>query len=393
MHPSPGDYEFLAPAKIVFGWGRRREVGELAQTLGRRAFIIWGSRTLRSTDRANEIITSLRRAGIEPVELATISHEPLVADVDAATWALRQLGNGRESLIVAIGGGSAIDLAKAVAALATHRESDTVQDYLEGVGRGLRITHSPLPLLAMPTTAGTGSEATKNAVISSHEPPFKKSLRSDLMLPKVALIDPELTVTCSKTVTAHSGMDAITQCIESFISRRAKPIAAALAIKGLQLAYPVLVQAVENGESRPAREAMSQAALLSGMALANSGLGLAHGVAAALGVHCHVPHGLACAVMLPAALRANRNECAGQLADLESALAPGAADSTRRADAFVERMVQLCDLLKIPRRLGELGVDRAIIPSLAASSYGNSMDGNPRRISSEELTELLEDML
>src|SRR5262249_50269566 len=149
-------------------------------------------------------------------------------------------------------------------------------------------------------------EATKNAVISSIEPPFKKSLRSDLMVPRVVLVDPELSVSVPPAVTAQTGIDAITQLIESYISRRATPIPRAMAVQGLQLALPAIGEAFENGNSRPSREAMSHAALLSGMALANSGLGMAHGVAAALGVHCNVPHGLACAVMLPVALRVNR---------------------------------------------------------------------------------------
>jgi alcohol dehydrogenase class IV len=392
MCPPLGNYEFLAPAKIVFGWGRRREVAELARTLGRRAFIVWGSRTLRSSNLAAEMIASLRQGGIEPLELATISHEPLVSDVDTATWALHQLGITSDSLIIAIGGGSAIDLAKAIAAMATSRASETVQDYLEGVGRGLKIENPPLPMLAMPTTAGTGSEATKNSVISSHDPPFKKSLRSDLMLPRIVLVDPELTVSCPRGVTAHSGMDAITQCIESYVSRKTKPIASAVAMQGLQRGVPAIVAVVENGSSRPAREAMAHAALLSGMALANSGLGMAHGVAAALGVHCNIPHGLACAVMLPVTLRLNRDICSERLAELERAINP-LADAATAADAFIHRMENLCDRIGIPRRLSELGVERKTIPALVAGSRGNSMDGNPRELNGDELTNTLEAML
>ena len=168
----------------------------------------------------------------------------------------------------------------------------------------------------MPTTAGTGAEATRNAVISSYDPPFKKSLRDDRILPRIALIDPELTVRVPPEVTAASGMDAITQLIESYISRKAQPIPQALAVQGLLLAVPAIAEAVENGRSRPARERMSHAALLSGLALANSGLGLAHGIAPALGIHCRVPHGMACAVMLPSALRINRDVRQAELATL-----------------------------------------------------------------------------
>lgn len=378
-------YEFLAPAKIVFGWGRRRELGSLARALGRRALIVWGSRTLRTGGIADDIAASLRQAGVDAVELATITHEPLVADVDAATPTLRKLGLDGDSLVVAIGGGSAIDLAKAVAAMATNHESDTVRDYLEGVGRGFKIAVAPLPVLAIPTTAGTGSEATKNAVISSYDPLFKKSLRADLMMPRQVLVDPELTVSCSRNTTAYSGMDAITQCIESYVSRKAKPIASALALQGLQRAVPAIVEAVENGSSQPAREAMAHAALLSGMALANSGLGMAHGVAAALGVHANVPHGLACAVMLPVAVRANLPAVTDKFAELERMLSGRSdADPDEAAEAFAERIESLCVRVGIPRTLGELGVTQGMIPALVAGSRGNSMDGNPSVVAESE---------
>jgi alcohol dehydrogenase class IV len=262
--------------------------------------------------------------------------------------------------VVAIGGGSAIDLAKACAAMATN-PAPSVVDFLEGVGRGLKIVAGPLPVIALPTTAGTGSEATKNAVISSYDPP-----------------------------SAHSGLDAVTQLIESYISRRAQPIPQALAIDGLRLAVPALMGAIERPAGRPAREAMAHAALLSGMALANSGLGMAHGVAAALGVHCRVPHGLACGFMLPIALRANRPVSADRYAELAAAIGLGGSGSA--ADAFVGRIEQLCRDVGLPTRLADLGVRREQLPDIVRSSRGNSMDGNPRPISDEELAGLLEEV-
>src|SRR5271165_4098689 len=294
-------YDFVAPPKICFGWGRRREVGTLGRTLGRRAMILSGLPPAIASDVLGELRGLLSAQDIEPTLVETILHEPEVQDVDRVARELRGNAASRGGFVLAIGGGAAIDLAKAAAVVATNRQSHTVADYLESVGRGLRIVDPPMPVLAMPTTAGTGAEATRNAVISSYDPPFKKSLRDDRILPRIALVDPELTVTAPPEVTAASGMDAITQLIESYISRKAQPIPQALALNGLQLAVPSIVEAVENGRSRPARERMSHAALLSGMALANSGLGMAHGVAAALGIHGNVAHGLACAVMLPIA--------------------------------------------------------------------------------------------
>jgi alcohol dehydrogenase class IV len=357
--------------------------------------LVVGSRTLVARGLVIEIIQLLRKSGVEAVELASISREPEVTDVDQATSQLRaDVAQG--DFVLAIGGGAAIDLGKAAAALATQRDAGSVLDYLEGVGRGLALSEPPLPVLALPTTAGTGSEATKNAVISSTDPPFKKSLRADAMIPRAVLVDPELTVSCPREVTAHSGMDAITQLIESYISCRAQPVPQALALDGLSRAAPAIAEAVCELTSRRAREAMAHAALLSGMALANSGLGMAHGVAAALGVHARVPHGLACAVMLPAALDANRSVSAAHYAEMELAIhgvngASGGVDEL--ANAFVRRITSLAHEIGIPRRLSEIGVRQDQLPDIVRDSRGNSMNGNPRPIDDHELFALLEKMI
>lgn len=410
------NFDFCAPSRIVFGWGRRAEAGSLASSLGRRAFVVCGSRTLEQNGGLDEIVQSLGNAGVDAVRVATCTREPLVEDVDRLVARLREARAGAGDLVVGIGGGSAIDLTKAAAALITQDSRTSVVDYLEGVGRGLKIESPPLPVLAMPTTGGTGSEATKNAVISSFDPPFKKSLRSELMVSRIVLIDPELSVSVPPNVTAWTGMDAITQLLESYITPRATTTTQDIAWSGLVLAVPNLVEAYQNGNSRPAREALAQAAFLSGMALANSGLGMAHGVAAALGVHCHVPHGLACAVMLPAALRANRPvpEVESRLARAGwSMLHPGAAaldpsdvpgesaelrefsrlPDRDRVDRVLWRIETLLVELDIPRRLSKIGVQREQIPAIVRDSRGNSMNGNPRALTDEELTRILEDML
>ena len=388
---SPLEYDFVAPQRIVFGWGRRRELGALAATLGKRAFVVSGSRTLEKNGLLAELLQALESAQVEAVHVASISHEPEVCDVDVLAAQLFKMNAGVGDLVIGIGGGSAIDLAKAAAAMATNCQSSSVADYLEGVGRGYKISSPPLPILAVPTTAGTGSEATKNAVISSYDPPFKKSLRADSMVPRIVLVDPELSVSVPPEVTAHTGMDAITQLIESSISRRAKPIPRALCLQGLQLAIPNLAMAVKNGSHRRAREAMAHAALLSGITLANSGLGLAHGVAAALGAECRVSHGLACAVMLPVALRANREISETHLAELARAICPEAySDDHAAATAFIDRIESLVAEIKIPTRLNQLGIRREQIPALVTGSHGNSLSGNPRDIGDAELSAILE---
>ncbi len=328
----------------------------------------------------------MEEAGLTVCLLATLGHEPLVADVDAAVERILEFAPGPGDFVVALGGGSAVDLAKAVAALATNRHGHGVADFLEGVGKGLKIEKPPLPVLAIPTTAGTGSEATKNAVISSDDPPYKKSLRSELMVPRIVMIDPELTVALPPEITAHTGMDAITQLIESYISRRAPADSAGPGRKRTAI-RPVLNR---NSRQRrlqpPAREGMAYAAFLSGVALANSGLGLAHGVAAALGIHCHVAHGLACAVMLPAALRVNRDVRRSELARLWSLVdSHPVADEKEAADRFISHIDELTHRIGIPARLSQIGVGRDQVPALVKGSRGNSMDGNPRDVSDAEL--------
>ena len=388
-------YDFVAPRQIVFGWGRRREVGKLAKRLGRRAFLISGSRTVAATGELDLIAGALRAEGVVPADTYTIRREPEVEDVDRTTAALRESGAAPGDCLLALGGGAAIDLAKAVAAMVTNDESSTVKDYLEGVGRGLTIKNDPLPVLAMPTTAGTGCEVTKNAVISSYDPPFKKSLRDERLVPTIALVDPELTASCPPSVTAASGMDAITQLLESYISLKAKPIPQALAVQGLKMAIGAIAEAVRDGSSRTAREKMAHAAMLSGMCLANSGLGMAHGVAPALGVHCRVPHGAACAVMLPVAMKVNRKVREAELARLAHLLIGSGPSTTAEdaVDALIAHVEALCDEVGAPRRLSELGVTADHIPGIVKSSRGSSMSGNPRELSDEELTTMLEEIL
>lgn len=389
------EYEFLAPQRIVFGWGKRHQMGLLARSLGRRAFIVCGARALADQGILDEIVETLKAADVQAVPVATIEHEPEVADVDGLAAHLRDLGVQPGDFLLGVGGGSALDLAKAAAALAVSDPSTSVRDYLENVGRNLPLVGEPLPVLAMPTTAGTGAEATRNAVISCYDPPFKRSLRSPKILPRVALVDPELTVSVPPAVTAASGMDAVTQLIESYLSRKAQPIPRALAVDGLRHALPWLAEAVANGANRRAREHMAHAALVSGMALANSGLGMAHGVAAALGVHARVPHGVACALLLPVALRVNLPVCADDLGGLArlvderyAALQPAEA-----AQALARDVALLAQRVGIPSRLSQVGVSADQIPAIVRDSRGSSMSGNPRDLSDDELTRILEEIL
>ncbi len=384
-------YNLLLPRRVVFGWGRRRELGTLSAGIGRRAFVVAGSQTLESTGRLAEITSLLSDAGLEWTRIECVRGEPDIAGVDAAAGQLREHAPGDGDVVVAVGGGSALDLGKALAALATNPQIRSVRDGLEGIGTGATVSQTPLPVIAVPTTAGTGSEATKNAVISCADPPVKKSLRSDALVPSLVLIDPELTVSNSPAVTAHSGMDAVTQLIESYISSRAQPVTRALCVEGLASALCSLPRAYRDGTDREAREGMSHAAFLSGVALANSGLGIAHGVAAALGAHCDIPHGLACAVMLPVALQLNRDVARSDLAQLARlVLRTGDSVEPEAVELLIARVAEIAGAVGIPPRLSDVGVRREQIPSLVTGSRGNSRNANPRAIPDEELQAALE---
>lgn len=393
-----GSYDFIAPGQVMFGWGRRDQIGALCARYADKAFLICGSRHLKDNQTVEGIQTAIQEAGVVCRELVTIHHEPEVGDVDVYAEQLRQHAQSGTHVVVAIGGGSAIDLGKAVAAMATNSNGASVIEFLEGVGQGRIIQKPPCPLIAMPTTAGTGSEATKNAVITSHVLEFKKSLRSPLMVPNATVIDPELTQSLPAAVSAQTGMDAITQLIESYISKRAKPIPKVLALAGLEKAIPAITEVVRDKPSRSAREHMAHAALLSGMALANSGLGMAHGVAAALGVHARVPHGLACAVMLPTAMRINcqvrisEMACLGRLFARVTQQTICSQDDESAADFACRYVEDLCQQLGIPDKLSEIGVSQDQLPAIVKSSWGNSMRGNPRELSQTELTQILERM-
>lgn len=386
-------FQFLSPHKVLFGCNKRSELGAAAATIGRNALVVTGSRTLKNSETWEQMQSNLSQSGVQVVGEIDCRREPTVDDVDRAVQNARNVSEQIE-LVIGIGGGAALDMAKALSALLTNEHGNSVRDFLEGVGKGLTLQNQPLPMIAVPTTAGTGSEATKNAVISVSEPPCKKSLRSEQMIPDIVIIDPELSVSVPPNVTAAAGMDAITQLIESYISCRATPLTQAICIEGLKHAIPNIERAYSDGTNVESRTAMSYAAYLSGVALANSGLGMAHGVAAALGAICDVPHGLACATLLPMALKANQNTSRKQQVVLGKLFAKNPHLSKVDAiAASIEHVEKLCDSLSIPRRLRDLGVEQSDLAAIVTGSKGNSMNGNPRELSDDELLQILEENL
>ena len=391
-------YELTLPHKIVFGIGKRHEVGGIARTLGARAILITGSKTLETLGFVRQLIADMEKAGVSILTTETISHEPETQDVDSLVSRLRSSILPGD-FVIGFGGGSAIDLSKSVAALLPQEDAPVI-DYLEGVGSGLKLKQLPLPILAIPTTAGTGAEVTKNAVIASYRnsggtasgsSPFKKSLRHDRMMPQAVLIDPELTLHCPAKVTAESGLDAVTQLLESYVTRKRQAFTDAWVEQGLPNAITALETLLTKPKDLEARCAMAHGAMLSGLALTNSGLGMAHGVAPALGTHCRVPHGAACALLLPITLRTNVEVCADRYAKLSRLLFgfdKTVSDETA-TERLIDRIEQLCRAFGLPMRLSDCCIDEALIPAIARDSKGNSMSGNPKELSDSDIERIL----
>ncbi|MEN9677864.1 MAG: hypothetical protein RIS76_3760 [Verrucomicrobiota bacterium] len=288
-------FEFASAGKILFGPGRLAEIGPLAREHGRRALVVTG----REARRAEALCRHLSDAGVDWVN-AVIPGEPSVADAVAGTGRIRA---ERIDLVIGFGGGSVLDGAKAMAALATNPGDP--YDYLEVIGRGGSLSSDPLPFIAIPTTAGTGAEVTRNAVLGSPENRVKVSLGSPRMLPRIALVDPELCRSVSPEVTATTGLDALTQLLEAFVSVRATPFTDALCRDALPRVGRSLHRAWRNGQDLGARCEMSLAALSSGLALANAGLGVVHGFAGPLGGMTGAAHGALCSALLEPVTRVN----------------------------------------------------------------------------------------
>ena len=285
-------FEFATASRIIVGPGRSAELSSLLADLGSRALVCTGSRPASHA----ELLASLQL----PATVCTVAGEPTIESARAAVATAREQG---ADVIAAIGGGSVIDLAKAVAMLLGNGGDPL--DYLEVIGSGRKITKPAVPLVAVPTTAGTGAEVTTNAVLASPSHRVKASLRSALMIPRVAIVDPLLTVSCPPPVTAASGLDALTQCLEPFVSVRANALTDCLAAAGLRYAGTGLRRAYTDGTDVQARTEMALCSLLGGMALANAKLGAVHGLASVVGGAADVPHGAACAALLAPVVEAN----------------------------------------------------------------------------------------
>ena len=378
-------FDFATAAKIVFGAGSLKELGALAVPFGRRAFLVTG----RSPDRAAPAIDLLKAQGIE-VTTFTTEGEPTV---EVARQGVEAAKAAQADMVVGFGGGAALDAAKAVAALLTN-DGDPL-DYLEVIGRGQPIKNASAPFIAIPTTAGTGSEVTSNAVLASAEHQVKVSLRSPLMLARVALVDSNLTHSSPPDVTAQSGLDALTQVIEPFTSNKANPLTDAISKEAISRAATALQRAYEHPDDAAAREDMALVSLFGGLALANAKLGAVHGFAGPFGGMFDAPHGGICARLLPFVMDANvralrqRQPDSDYLARYTTVAQLLTGDDSATAEDAVQWVLKLTEVLHIPG-LASYGMTDAHLPALIEkSAAASSMQGNPIKLTPEELREIL----
>lgn len=382
-------FEFATANRIMFGAGKLLELGNQLKGRAKRLLLVRGNSS-DAIPRMREILSAQEI----PFDEFALHGEPTV---DTASEGVSfALAHGSD-VVIGLGGGSVLDAGKAISALATNHGD--VFDYLEVIGKGLPLTNAPLPFIAIPTTAGTGTEVTRNAVLGSPAHGVKVSLRSPMMLPSLALVDPELTYSLPKEITASSGLDALTQLIEPFVSAKVNPMTDAICREGLRHAAKSLRKTYQNGTDAAAREGMSLASLFGGMALANAALGAVHGFAGPLGGMLNAPHGAICAKLLPLVMETN-------LKALESRYAGHSAikkyDEIARlltgvelASAWdgVQWVSTLVHELNIPplsaHGMTETHIPEAVQKTLNASSY----KGNPILLNEWELREILEKAL
>jgi alcohol dehydrogenase class IV len=385
--------------RIEFGAGTFAKVPDIVATYGNCVLLVTGSRSFPSTPQWNDLIITFGERDISWHHV-TIDGEPSPQQIDDIVSGYAETNI---DVVLGVGGGSALDAAKAIAGLL--RIQTTVMDYLEGVGPELPYKGPAVPLVAVPTTAGTGSEATRNAVLSkTGDDGFKKSFRDEQLIAKYAVVDPDLLASCPPRVIAANGMDALTQLLESFVSLRANPFTDALAVSGLHAVREGLLPWYQHssGETATARSRMAYAALLSGITLAHCGLGSVHGLAAPLGAFYPIPHGVVCGTLVATCTAVNiealRSRAPDSVALAKYAEAAGIlcnhAFTNHEAawEALVNILAEWTVLLDLPQ-LGDYGLEESGLGRVVAHSRGSSMKTNPVILTDDEIKTCLQERL
>ena len=384
--------------RIEFGSGVIKKLPETILKFGNKVLFVTGGKSFQSSIQWNTLLKDIKKNHIE-YQHCTISGEPSPQIVDDS---VARFSGHDFDVVVAIGGGSALDAGKAIAGLLKVKR--TVMDYLEGVGPELKYEGSSVPFIAVPTTAGTGSEATKNAVLSVQgRDGFKKSFRDDRLVAEYAVVDPELLKTCTPELIASNGMDALTQLMESYVSLNANPFTDALAISALEAARDGLIEWYDQGaRAKKAHEKMAYAALISGITLAQTGLGSVHGLASPLGAFYPIPHGVVCGTLVATATEMNiqamrerepSNRALDKYAHLADIICNHRHTSREAAwEAMIIRLTEWTERMQLPL-LSKYGVSKAGLDHVVEHSRGSSMKTNPIVLTNNEIRLVLEQRL
>ncbi len=382
------EFQYLVPVKIVFGQGKIKETGRLCKSLGTKALLVTGRNSARKSKALNNLVHSLEIENIDVVIYNQVNGEPDVSVVDQGVALLIKEGC---NMVIGLGGGSVLDVAKTIAMVAVHGGS--AQRYFGEQASQILLSRTGLPFIAIPTTAGTASEVTRNAVIKNTENGLKQSIYSDNMFARIAIIDPELTLTAPSKVTAEAGMDALTHALESYLSIKANPISEALSYRAMGLIFQSIETAVKDGSNIEARESMAMGSLIAGIAFGNVGLGLCHGISPALGSVYTVTHGLSNAVLLPYVLAFNKDVAFKKIADLHAFLDSREENITidKKAEVVIDRIRHLNANIGIPEKLRQIGVEQKDFGKLVELTFqGRSVYNNPKPVSSEDVLKVLE---
>ncbi len=382
-------FEFATATQIIFGAGTARTIGNYAAALGQRAMVVCG----RSLVRADIVREQLEKKGIESTHFS-VRGEPTTEMALAGVKKARQAAC---DCVIGIGGGSVIDAGKVIAALLTNRGN--LLDYLEVIGNGLPLEKMPAPYMAIPTTAGTGAEVTRNSVLESPKHRVKVSMRSPLMIPRWAVVDPELTYSVPPNITAGTGLDAFTQLLEAYVSHEANPLTDGICREGLGRAAGSLLRVFEDGSDTVAREAMSLASLFGGLALANAKLGAVHGIAGPLGGMFKAAHGAICGRLLPFVLEMNisalqrRAPQSPSLARYQEVARIVTGKTNAKASDGINWVQKTCEVLKLPP-LSDYGITKNDFQSLIEKAQkASSTKGNPLQLTETELAKILQQAL
>ena len=381
------DFEFATSQRIIFGAGNLNQVGKIASVFGNRAFILAGSGSV-PLDGLWRSLSAMSVSG----EVFRVEGEPDVLLVNAGLELAKQR---KCELVIGFGGGAVLDTAKVISAMLNN--PGELIDYLEVIGAGKKITNQPLPMIAIPTTAGTGTEVTRNAVIKSNEHQVKVSMRSPMMIPRSAIIDPELTYSMPPSVTASTGMDALTQVIEPYVSNRANPMTDIIAQDGIKRGARSLLRVYEDGKDQCARKDLALTSLFGGLALANAGLGAVHGFAGVLGGMYDAPHGEICANLLPFVMKYNvqvlsaQESSAGVTSRYQNIARWVTGDPQATIEAGVAWIADLAESLGIPG-LHSVGIEKEDFDQIIEKSkVSSSMKNNPVKLDDDILRAILQE--